>query len=106
MDHKRLGVAHVGEIAREAESVHRCARNAMIALDTKAQHAAVRVGTEQLLGTFVVRVIFEPQVRDPCDFGMFLEPAKGVAISGAERLGGYRKKVTYVASASALSQCL
>lgn len=80
MNHERLGIAHVGEVASKSESVHRFARNAMIALETKAQHAAVRVGAEQFLGAFVVGVIFVPQIRDPCDLGVLFEPAKDVGV--------------------------
>ena len=62
MDHERFGIAHVGEVTRKLESVHHFARNAMVTLDTKAQHAAVRIGPEQLLGALVVGVIFEAQI--------------------------------------------
>ena len=37
----------------------------------------VRVLTEKLLGTVVVGVILEAQVRYPCDFGVLYEPATG-----------------------------
>lgn len=59
MDHKRLGVAHVGEIACKSESVHHFA---VLSLDAKTQHTTVRVGEKQLLGPLVVRVALETDV--------------------------------------------
>ena len=70
MDHECLGIAHVGEVARKSERVYRFARNGMVALDTEAQHTAVRIVAEQLLGAFVVRMTIETQIRDPSDFGV------------------------------------
>ena len=75
MNHERFGVTHVGEVARQPERIYRSAREVVVALDTKAQHAAVRIRAEQFLGAFVVRVTLVAQVRDPCDAGVFFEPA-------------------------------
>jgi len=91
VDNERLGIAHVGEVACKSESIHRFARNDMVALDTKVQHASVRIRAEQFLGTFVVRVIFVAQIRDPCNLGVLFKPAKGVGVSVAETLNGCRK---------------
>ena len=62
VDNKRLGIAHVGEVACKSESVHHFARNAMLTLDIKVQHASVRIRAEQFLGAFVVGVIFVAQI--------------------------------------------
>lgn len=62
MDYECLGISYVGEVARKSERVYRSVRIVVIALDTKAQHAAVCVGAEHFLGAFVVRVVLEAQI--------------------------------------------
>jgi len=75
MDHERLGVPHVREVARQFELVDDAACHVEISLDAKAQHATKRVWPQQPLCFFVVLVVGQSGIRYPYDLGVFLEPS-------------------------------
>lgn len=74
MNHQRLGVPHIGEVARQLKTVDDAQRDADIALDSKVQHAPERVFAQQTLCLHVVRVVGQSGVTYSCDLGVLLQP--------------------------------
>lgn len=74
MNHERLGVPHVREVARQFEAIDDIACDIVVALDAKAQHPAEHAGAQQPLCRFVVLVVVQSGIRYPYDLGLLLEP--------------------------------
>ncbi|KAG9308083.1 hypothetical protein JVU11DRAFT_12595 [Chiua virens] len=75
VDHERLGVPHIGQVAHQFKCVDDSACNVDVTLDAKAQHTAKRPRTQQPLRFFMICMPFQAGIRYLYDLGVILEPA-------------------------------
>ena len=73
VDHQGLGVAHVGELRRQAEGVDELGAGAEAALDAEGEHRAVAVLAEVFVCLAVEGMVAEAGVVDPGHHGVRLE---------------------------------
>jgi len=77
MDHKRLCVPDVRQIARQPQRIdHLAADHCISALHTETEHAAERSPSQRFEGQLVGRVRLEADVGDPGDFVVALEVSR------------------------------
>lgn len=93
MNHERLRIAHIRQVARQLQPVDhaRADLRVLAALHAEAQHAAERAGAEHRLRELVGRVARQPGVGDPGDFGVRLQVLGEGERVGAVPLGAQRE---------------
>ena len=75
MDHQGLGIADVGQMARQLEAVDEANGILIAAVQGEHQHAAHAPPGEIFLGAFVVGVRGQAGIADLCHLRMLLQPA-------------------------------
>lgn len=65
----------VGKVTRKLQRIDYRTADLRVALDAEVEHPAKRVRPEQTQRLLVRRVRLEPEVRNPRDLGVLLEPS-------------------------------
>lgn len=73
MNHERLRIADIGQMARELEAIDQETTGGRITLDTKGEHTTKGVGAEETLGQLMRRMGFQSGVQHPRYLGVALE---------------------------------
>ena len=74
MNHQRLGVANIGEMACQLEAVDKTHSIVVATLQREHQHAAHPTVREIALGTCVIGVAWQPGIAHMSNTGMLLQP--------------------------------